>query len=134
MGARMRGVVRGKQDKRSAGGTSSPAPKTASGGDGTREARRRRSSAGRFEDWIWSRLLIPDPQIVWTAAAYASGLYIARREKPDVLYSSSPPNSLNVLALALARKLGLPWIADFRDPWTDGLRRRQWYPDNPARQ
>ena len=58
-------------------------------------------------------LLIPDPQIVWTAAAFASGLFIANREKPDVLYSSSPPNSLNVLALALAKRLRLPWIADF---------------------
>ncbi|MDG2308875.1 MAG: glycosyltransferase [Candidatus Binatia bacterium] len=129
-------AVRGKPTKAKSAATSSAVPKASpSGGtEGVREGRRRRGVAGRAEDWIWSRLLIPDPQIVWTAAAFASGLFIANREKPDVLYSSSPPNSLNVLALALAKRLRLPWIADFRDPWTDGLRRRQWYPDHPARQ
>lgn len=133
IGSRALGLLRSKPKKKSSGGGGKPKLDTGSGAT-TRETRRRRGFAGRAEDWIWSRVLIPDPQIVWTAAAYASGLYIAKREKPDVLYSSSPPNSLNVLALALARKLQLPWIADFRDPWTDGLRRRQWYPDHPARQ
>lgn len=132
LGSQVLGVVRGSSTKKSGG--KAKAPKQDGGGATTRETRRERGFAGRAEDWIWSRVLIPDPQIVWTAAAYASGLYIAKREKPDVLYSSSPPNSLNVLALKLARTLELPWIADFRDPWTDGLRRRQWYPDNPARQ
>jgi glycosyltransferase involved in cell wall biosynthesis len=101
---------------------------------GTRESRRRRGRLARLEDWIWSRLLVPDPQIVWARIAYRRTLAIARRERPAALYSSSPPNSINVLALSLAQKLALPWIADLRDPWTDGLRRRQWYPDNPARQ
>ena len=101
---------------------------------GSRAARRRRGRVARIEDWIWSRLLVPDPQIVWAGATYFSALRLARRERADVIYSTSPPNSVNVLALSLARRLQLPWVADFRDPWTDGLRRRQWYPDHPARQ
>lgn len=132
LGSRILGAVRGDREKATA--RSEPAPKGQGSGGTTRETRRGRGVAGRAEDWIWSRLLIPDPQIVWNAAAYPAGLYLAKREKPDILYSSSPPNSLNVLALALAERLQLPWIADFRDPWTDGLRRRQWYPDNPSRQ
>ncbi len=100
---------------------------------GTRAERRRRGRLRRLEDWFWSRVLVPDAQIVWAGFAYLAGLYIARREKPDLLYSSSPPNSVNVLALALVRRLRIPWIADFRDPWTDGVRRQQWYPDHPRR-
>ena len=105
-----------------------------SGEIGTREALRRRGWVGRSEDWLWSRVLVPDPQIVWAKLALPSALRIVREEKASVLYSTSPPNSINVLALRLAEKANLPWVADFRDPWTDGIRRRQWYPDNPARE
>lgn len=99
-----------------------------------REARvKRHGQLGAVGNFVWSRLMVPDPQIVWAGAAYLRSLAIARRERPDVIFSTSPPNSVNVLAAALARKLGVPWIADLRDPWTDGPRRKQWYPGNPGR-
>lgn len=99
-----------------------------------REARvKRHGQLGAVGNFVWSRLMVPDPQIVWAGAAYLRSLSIARRERPDVIFSTSPPNSVNVLAAALARKLGVPWIADLRDPWTDGPRRKQWYPGNPGR-
>ena len=99
-----------------------------------REARvKRHGQLGAVGNFVWSRLMVPDPQIVWAGAAYMRSLSIARRERPDVIFSTSPPNSVNVLAAALARKLGVPWIADMRDPWTDGPRRKQWYPGNPGR-
>jgi len=31
--------------------------------------------------------------------------------------STSPPDSVHLAAAPLARRFGLPWIADFRDPW-----------------
>lgn len=103
-------------------------------GLGEREARLERG--GRLaclEDLVWSRLLVPDPQIAWFPGALLRSLAIARRHRPDVLYSSAPPQSVNVLALAVQRRLGLPWVADLRDPWTAGIHRNQWYPDNPRR-
>jgi glycosyltransferase involved in cell wall biosynthesis len=100
-----------------------------------REARRKRhGQLGAVGNFVWSRLLVPDPQIVWAGAAYVRSLAIARRERPAAIFSTSPPNSVNVLAAALARKLDLPWVADLRDPWTEGIRRKQWYPGNPGRQ
>ncbi|HEY8515990.1 MAG TPA: glycosyltransferase [Candidatus Binatia bacterium] len=99
-----------------------------------REARRmRHGQLGALGNFVWSRLLVPDPQIVWAGAAYVRSLAIARRERPAAIFSTSPPNSVNVLAAALARKLDVPWIADLRDPWTEGPRRKQWYPGNPRR-
>ena len=99
-----------------------------------REARvKRHGQLGAVGNFVWSRVMVPDPQIVWARTAYLRSLLIARRERPDVIFSTSPPNSVNVLAAALARKLGVPWIADMRDPWTDGPRRKQWYPGNPGR-
>jgi glycosyltransferase involved in cell wall biosynthesis len=35
-----------------------------------------------------------------------------------VIYSSSPPYSAHLVARKLKRKYNLPWVADFRDPWT----------------
>jgi glycosyltransferase involved in cell wall biosynthesis len=37
--------------------------------------------------------------------------------RPDVIYSSAPPWSGHVVALALAQYAKRPWMADFRDPW-----------------
>jgi glycosyltransferase involved in cell wall biosynthesis len=91
-------------------------------------------SLGRLRDAIWSRLLSPDPQIAWVPAALLRSLWIVRRRRVSAIYSNSPPNSVNVLALALKRLTGLPWVADLRDPWTDGLHRQQWYEGNPSRQ
>lgn len=43
---------------------------------------------------------------------------VIEKEKPDVIFSSSPPNSNHLLASWLSRKYKLPWIPDFRDLWS----------------
>ena len=41
-----------------------------------------------------------------------------QRVEPDVLWSTGDPWSSLVTARRLARRFSLPWVADFRDPWT----------------
>lgn len=41
-----------------------------------------------------------------------------RRLAPDAVWSTGDPWSSLVIAERLCRRLDLPWIADFRDPWT----------------
>jgi glycosyltransferase involved in cell wall biosynthesis len=36
----------------------------------------------------------------------------------DVLITTGPPHSLHLIGLALQEKVGVKWVADFRDPWT----------------
>jgi hypothetical protein len=36
----------------------------------------------------------------------------------DLIVSTGPPQSMHLIGRELARATGLPWIADFRDPWT----------------
>ncbi|AXO79379.1 glycosyl transferase family 1 [Olleya aquimaris] len=36
----------------------------------------------------------------------------------DTIITSGPPHSLHLIGLQLQQKLGVKWIADFRDPWT----------------
>ena len=76
---------------------------------------------------VQTHVLVPDPQITWVPGAFLKGLSLIRKERPAVIYSSSPPNSCQVLGLMLKRVTHVPWIADFRDPWTEGIRRKQSY-------
>lgn len=41
-----------------------------------------------------------------------------RRHRPDAIWSTADPWSSHVLARSLARRHRLPWVADYRDPWT----------------
>ena len=66
---------------------------------------------------------IPDDKIGWVPQAVYKGLRAIRQEKIDVIMSTSPPESSHIVALLLRLITGKPWIADFRDPWTDNLYR-----------
>ncbi len=64
-----------------------------------------------------SACLRPDAQILWKREAVPLALQVAAREGPRAIYSTVQPFSSAVVGLALKRRLKLPWILDFRDPW-----------------
>jgi glycosyltransferase involved in cell wall biosynthesis len=66
-------------------------------------------------------LLIPDDQILWLPNALKLGREIIRREKIDVIFSTSGPVTNHLVARRLAREFGVKWVADFRDPWTQNM-------------
>ena len=67
------------------------------------------------------RRVWPYPWAGWVPFAVAQGVAVVRRERPVAIFSSFPPTASHLVALALHRLTGLPWIADFRDPWTWGI-------------
>ena len=71
--------------------------------------------------WIRANLFIPDARKGWNRSAIRAGLKIIHEEKPELIFVSSPPHSLQLIGLKLAKKTGLKWVADFRDPWTDAF-------------
>lgn len=72
----------------------------------------------------------PYPWAGWVPFAVARGIAVARREQPVAVLSSFPPTASHVAALALHQATGVPWIADFRDPWTWRDRHGyNWSPD-----
>ncbi len=78
----------------------------------------RRSSRGfgalrRAAAWF----LVPDSYVGWRPFALGAAREIVRDDPPDALMSSGPPETNHVVGLALRRETGLPWLADFRDPW-----------------
>lgn len=59
----------------------------------------------------------PDGGLGWAPAALIAAAREARRERPDVIYSTSAPYGGHLVALAVHRLTGIPWVADFRDEW-----------------
>jgi glycosyltransferase involved in cell wall biosynthesis len=65
-----------------------------------------------------NRFFIPDNKLGWIPFAVNRGLSLAKEQSIDAIYSTAPPFSSHLAALALKRKLGKPLICDFRDAWT----------------
>lgn len=70
---------------------------------------------------------IPDNESGWLVGAVSRGVAAGLRTRPDVIYSSAPPWTGQVVAYAIASALGCRWVADFRDPWA----RAPWREDRP---
>jgi glycosyltransferase involved in cell wall biosynthesis len=60
----------------------------------------------------------PDPQIGWFLPGRRALRALLAHRRFDAILSSAPPFTTNVMIGSLRPKA--PWIADFRDLWTDG--------------
>jgi len=68
--------------------------------------------------WLRTYVLVPDEAVGWLPFAVPTALSAARDMSVDALYSTSGPPTAHLVALAVHRATALPWVADFRDPWT----------------
>jgi glycosyltransferase involved in cell wall biosynthesis len=83
--------------------------------------RARRYKAERAVVLANALLQLPDTVRFWAKSARRNVLDIAQREQPDLIYSTSGPFSAHLLGRWLREQTGLPWLADFRDPWSQNL-------------
>ena len=68
--------------------------------------------------WIRGNLFIPDARKFWIRPSVR---YLAKyllQHPVDVILSTGPPHSMHLIGKKLKEKTGIPWVADFRDPWT----------------
>jgi glycosyltransferase involved in cell wall biosynthesis len=68
--------------------------------------------------FLRSNLFVPDPKMLWIGP---SARYLKRYLKAnpvDAIISTGPPHSMHLIAKRVSKSLSIPWIADFRDPWT----------------
>jgi glycosyltransferase involved in cell wall biosynthesis len=64
---------------------------------------------------FYRRVLLPDEFVSWSATAIPAAIKIVRRESIDVVVTTSPPPSINLIGAAVKRATGVPWVADLRD-------------------
>lgn len=75
--------------------------------------------ASHFLSLAKSVLLFPDSKIGWYRSAVREGLEVIRKNRPSVIYSTSPPFTAHLVAKRLHRLTGVPWVADLRDLWSE---------------
>lgn len=63
-------------------------------------------------------LTFPDDAYGWYKPGLTAARELLRREKIDLIVSSSFPVTCHLLAKQLAKEFGLPWVADLRDLWS----------------
>jgi hypothetical protein len=69
-------------------------------------------------DWAKSAITYPDPIKGWLPFAIDAVWKLAGNERVDVILSSAPPVSCHLIGRRAKEMLGCPWLADFRDLWT----------------
>lgn len=75
----------------------------------------------KIAEFIRATFFIPDARIAWLGSATKKAEEILNTYKIDAIYSSSPPYTCSLIAEKIKKKSKLPWVAGFRDPWTDFL-------------
>lgn len=73
----------------------------------------------KVSKWIRLNIFIPDGRIGWLPFAVKTGKKIIKENNIDVIFTTSPPHSTHLIGNKLAKKTGLTWVSDFRDPWND---------------
>ena len=75
----------------------------------------------RLAEFIRATFFIPDARVAWMLTAVKRCEELIREHGISAIYSSSPPYTCALIARSVKRRTGLPWVAGFRDPWTQFL-------------
>ena len=69
--------------------------------------------------WLRGNFFIPDARKFWIKPSVRFLTEYLKLHPSDAIVSTGPPHSTHLIALGLKKtNPGLPWLADFRDPWT----------------
>lgn len=68
--------------------------------------------------WIRANVFIPDSRMFWIRPSVSFLCNWLKKNPVDAIVSTGPPHSMHLIGLGLKKKTALPWLADFRDPWT----------------
>ncbi|MEL6672340.1 MAG: glycosyl transferase family 1 [Bacteroidota bacterium] len=79
---------------------------------------KQRSWKQNLSIWIRGNLFIPDARSFWIGPSFRFLKQYLKKHPVDAIITSGPPHSMHVIGLKLKRALGVNWVADFRDPWT----------------
>ncbi len=72
----------------------------------------------RLSLWLRANVFVPDPRFLWIRPSVRFLKQYLREHPVDAIVSTGPPHSMHLIARELHRSTGIPWTADFRDPWT----------------
>jgi glycosyltransferase involved in cell wall biosynthesis len=68
--------------------------------------------------WLRANILVPDPRVFWVKPSVHFLNELLKEDQFQAIITTGPPHSLHLIGQQLKQKHGIPWLADFRDPWT----------------
>ena len=68
--------------------------------------------------FIRGNFFIPDPRVMWVRPSVRFLKKYLEEHPVDAIVTTGPPQSMHLIGLRLSQATGIPWVADFRDPWT----------------
>lgn len=87
----------------------------------------------RFSAWFRGNLFIPDPRVCWVKPSVRFLNAYLKVNPVDILITTGPPHSVHLIGRRLKQQFPeIPWIADFRDPWTTVFYYRDLMLSRPA--
>ncbi len=79
------------------------------------DAQKHLSIRGRYSRW----LALPDRWVSWCLGGIPAGLLAVFRKRIDVILTTFPIPTANLIGLVLHRITGKPWVVDLRDSMTE---------------
>ena len=80
------------------------------------------SGKGSFKErlslFIRSNLFFPDPKMLWIRPSVRFLKKYIAQNNIDIIVTTGPPHSMHIIGRRVSEATSVPWIADFRDPWT----------------
>lgn len=73
----------------------------------------------RTFNYIRANFFIPDARKGWNKFALKTASKLLESERFDAIITTGPPQSTHLIGYQLKRRFGIPWLADFRDPWVN---------------
>lgn len=80
---------------------------------------KKRSFTQKLSVWVRGNLFIPDARKFWIKPASKYLNDYLKNTQIDAVVSTGPPHTTHMIALNVVKKHNIPWLADFRDPWTN---------------
>jgi len=81
-------------------------------------AKKKSSIIDDFAIWIRGNFFIPDARSLWIKPSVRFLKKYLQENPVDAILTDGPPHTNTVIGLKLSKSLGIPWLADFQDPWT----------------
>ena len=79
----------------------------------------KKSLGHRLSLWLRGNVFIPDARRFWIRPSIKYLNQWLKENKVELIVSTGPPHSMHMIGLGLKKKTGIPWLADFRDPWVN---------------
>jgi glycosyltransferase involved in cell wall biosynthesis len=82
----------------------------------------------KLAKFIRGNFFLPDARKGWNKYAAAKAKELIQQKQIHAVITTGPPQSTHLIGKRLKKTLGINWIADFRDPWTDIYYYHELYP------